>query len=69
MKILGIIVIIFGIADLGLSFADIDIWGQYIGVRLPDPIWSFSGAIEIAIGYGLLKLARKGKDNEAGEED
>jgi hypothetical protein len=69
MKIVGIIVIVFGIADIGISYLGGDLWGEYIGVQLPDLIWSYSGFIEVAIGYGLMKLAGKGQDEEGGKED
>ena len=69
MKIVGIIVIVFGIADIGISYLGVDLWGEYIGVELPELIWTYSGFIEVAIGYGLMKLAGKGQDEEGGKED
>ena len=68
MKILAFIIIAFGLADVGLSWVDIDVWGA-IGVTLPDAIWSYSGFIEMAIGYGLLKLSGMGKDKSSNEEE
>jgi hypothetical protein len=68
MKILAFIFIAFGLADVGLSWVDIDVWGA-IGVTLPDAIWSYSGFIEMAIGYGLLKLWGMGKDKSPTEEE
>jgi len=69
MKIVGIIIIVFGVADIGLSWVGVDVWGNYIGIQLPDLIWTVSGYIEIAIGYGLMKLGEKGQDEGNGEED
>ena len=34
MKILAFIIIAFGLADVGLSWVDIDVWGT-MGVTLP----------------------------------
>ena len=67
MKILAFIIIAFGLADVGLSWVGIDVWGT-MGVTLPDVIWSYSGFIEMAIGYGLLKLWRMGEDKETTEK-
>ena len=67
MKYLGYALIAFGIADFGLSFADIDLWGGVIGVQLPEVIWTYSGMIEAGIGYGLVNLAGRGSVEEAEE--
>ena len=68
MKYLGFVLIAFGIADFGLSYAGTDLWGGVIGVQLPDAIWQYSGMIEVAIGYGILKLAGGSEEEEATEE-
>ncbi len=59
MKILGVIFVAFGLLDLIGSFSDLDVWGEWIGVDLPDVIWSYSAYIEIAIGYMLFKVGGK----------
>ncbi|MBL4790484.1 MAG: hypothetical protein JKY60_16065 [Kordiimonadaceae bacterium] len=64
MKYLGYILIAWGVADFGLSFMEIDLWGE-IGIILPDAIWSYSAYIAIAIGYALVKFDNK---NESPEE-
>ena len=61
MKYLGYALIAFGLADFGLSYADVDLWGEVIGVQLPEVIWQYSGIIEAAIGYGLVSLAGRGE--------
>ena len=53
MKIVGILIIIFGVVDLVGSFAGFDLWGT-IGVQLPDLLWKYSAYIEIAVGYGVM---------------
>lgn len=55
MKIVGILMILFGIVDLIGSFAGFDLWGT-IGIELPEVIWQYSAYIEIAIGYGIMNF-------------
>lgn len=55
MKIVGILIILFGIVDLIGSFTGFDLWGT-IGIALPDIIWQYSAYIEIAIGYGVMSF-------------
>ena len=62
LKILGIIVIIFGVADLIGSYTGYDLWTDYIKVDLPDTLWQFSHYIEIAIGAVIFKLGTLGDD-------
>ncbi len=56
MKYLGYALIVWGIADFGLSYAGTDVWADWFGIQLPEAIWRFSGMIAIALGYGALKL-------------
>ena len=57
MKILGVIIIAFGLVDLIGSYMSFDLWDGFIGVQLPDLLWQYSSYIEIAIGYLVIKLA------------
>ena len=68
MKYLGMLIIAFGLVDLGGSFADFDLWGT-IGVQLPDALWTYSSYIEVALGYGVMSLAGKSTDQESDLED
>ena len=63
-KIVGIIVIVYGIADIAFSFIPQTVLfiSAFLEAKLPDLIWRYSGFIEVAIGYGLMKLAGKGQD-------
>jgi len=56
MKIVGGILIAFGLVDMIGSFTGLDVWSEWIGVNLPDVIWSWSAYIEIVLGYFLIKL-------------
>ena len=62
MKILGIILIVFGLVDLIGSYTGFDLWGT-IGIQLPELLWQYSSWIEIAIGYVLFTIGSKGKDD------
>lgn len=64
MKIVGILIILFGVVDLIGSFAGFDLWGT-IGVQLPDIIWKYSAYIEIAIGYGVMSLFGSDKEESS----
>lgn len=63
MKIVGILIILFGIVDLIGSFTGFDLWGT-IGIELPELIWRYSAYIEIAIGYGVMNFLG-GNDQES----
>ena len=55
-KIIGGLLVAFGLVDMIGSFTGLDVWGEWIGVELPEVIWSFTAYIEMGIGYLLLKL-------------
>lgn len=57
MIVIGGLLILFGLIDLIGSFTGLDVWGEWIGIDLPDIIWRFSAWIEIGIGWLLIKFA------------
>ena len=59
LKIIGILLIVFGLVDLIGSFAGFDLWGT-IGIHLPDLLWKYSSYIEMIAGYGLMQLGSSG---------
>ena len=63
MKIVGILIILFGVVDFIGSYAGFDLWG-IIGVPLPDIVWQYSAYIEMLIGYGIMSLGGGGDDEE-----
>ena len=70
MKILGIVIIAFGLVDLVGSYIDFDLWGGFLGVQLPDIVWKYSSFIEIGLGYFIMTLAPKNKnETEPTESD
>jgi hypothetical protein len=68
MKIAGIIIIAFGLADLIGSYTDFDLWGGFIGVDLPEVLWKYSSYIEIALGYFLMNMGSKDAETDAAVE-
>lgn len=64
MKYLGYVLVLFGFADFGLSYMGTDLWGEIIGVQLPEAIWQYSGMIEAATGFGIVGLANRGGEDD-----
>ena len=56
LRIIGGILVIFGLVDLIGSFAGLDVWTDWLNINLPEAIWSFTAYIELALGYFLFKL-------------
>jgi len=56
MKIVGIMLVIWGFADLGLSWLGTDLYAQ-IGVELSDGIFPYTHWIAMAVGYGIYSIA------------
>ena len=49
IKIIGIFLLAIGLIDLLGTYADFDLWGEFIGVKLPDILWQYSAFIEIGL--------------------
>lgn len=65
MKIVGGLFIAFGALDIIGSFTGFDVWGDWIGVELPEAIWSFTAYVELGIGFLLLKLGSRSDEEPA----
>ena len=65
-KIVGILLIVFGLVDLIGSFLGFDLWGT-IGIQSPEIVWRYSSYIEIVAGYVIMNLGGS-DDDEAAEE-
>jgi hypothetical protein len=55
MKIIGIILIIWGIADFALSWMETDLYFE-IGIMLPDIIYPFTAWIAMGIGFAIFSM-------------
>ena len=56
LKIIGALLVVFGVVDLAGSFAGFDLWGT-LGVTLPELLWKYSAYLEIGAGALLFNLA------------
>lgn len=63
LKIIGALIFIVGIVDVGGSFMDFDLWGK-MGIQLPDILWKYSGYIELIIGGFLFNLGSGESEEE-----
>lgn len=57
-KYIGWLIILWGLADLAVSWADIDLWAQ-VGVYVPDSIYPYTHYIAFAIGGAFLMIQEK----------
>jgi hypothetical protein len=62
MRIIGLLLIIFGIADFALSWIEIDVWYDWFGISLPSWLYYFSALIEVTIGTALMNSGEKQSD-------
>ena len=58
LKIIGGIIIAWGVLDFGLSWMGTDLYGE-IGIIIPEPIWNYTSYIAGIIGVGLIALGNK----------
>ena len=63
MKIVGIILIVWGFADLGLSWAGTDLYRE-IGIELSEGIYPFTHWIAMGIGYAIYSIGKSGDEEE-----
>ncbi len=61
-KILGSIVVLWGIADLIIGLQGGDLWAQ-VGITLPAIVWSYSHYIAIIGGVFIFSLGGGGKED------
>ena len=61
LKIVGGLLIAFGLVDLIGSYTDFDVWTK-LGIELPTLLWQFSAYIEIGLGYFLIRLGSGGSE-------
>jgi len=58
IKIIGYILILWGIADLGLSYLGTDIWWNFFGIDLEGIYYSYSFLPPIIIGALLTQISK-----------
>lgn len=62
--IVGGILFLFGLADFISSYAGTDLWGEIIGIQLPEIIWKFSAYAEMLIGYLLFNAGMNTSEDD-----
>lgn len=68
LKYLGYVLIAWGVLDFGMSYMGTDVWMDWLGVALPEAIWTYSGIIAIVLGSGAIKLSQSADvETEAAE--
>jgi hypothetical protein len=57
MKIIGILLILLGVADFGLSYVGTDLYFE-VGIQLPEWLYQWTPMIAGGIGYAILSIAK-----------
>ncbi|MBI15844.1 MAG: hypothetical protein CL782_06355 [Chloroflexi bacterium] len=57
MKIIGILFVLWGIADFGLSWAGVDLYNE-IGITVSDELWPFTHWIAGGIGAAIYAIGK-----------
>lgn len=67
LKVLGAALIAWGLVDLLMSFNGTDVWGEWLGVQLPELLYKFSHYAAILAGAALWGLGSRGGEADADE--
>jgi hypothetical protein len=67
LKIIGGLMIAWGLLDFGLSWVSTDLYGE-IGIKLSESIYPYTAYIAGFVGYGVYYLGSK-MSEDTGEED
>ena len=63
MKIIGVIVILWSFADLGLSLLGTDLY-WVIGINLPDWLYPWTAWIALGIGFAIFSIGKEEEEEE-----
>ena len=66
-KILGALLVIWGLADLGLSYAGTDLWMDALGIQLEGVVYQYSAWAAMVIGAVVWSLGSSAADEEEDE--
>jgi hypothetical protein len=50
-QVIGYLLILWGVADFGLSYAGVDLWYSVLGINLEGAVYQYSGMAAIIIGW------------------
>lgn len=59
MSVIGAILVLWGLADFGLSWMEIDIYYEVFNYYVPDEIYPFTAWIAMIIGGILYQVGKK----------
>jgi len=65
LKIIAILIFLWGIADLVLSFLDFDLYSE-IGINVPEWLWTWTAFIAIGLGAFIFTI---GEDEDEDEDE
>jgi hypothetical protein len=68
MKIVGLLLVLFGITDFALSWLGTDVWYEWFGIQLPGFLYFFSAIIAVSIGSAMMRSGRGASDDSADSE-
>lgn len=68
MKLVGMLLVIFGLADAGLRLFDVFVWDE-IGIRLPDELAPWTPFPELLLGYLMIKFGTSSDDDPGSRPD
>jgi len=66
MRLIGLLLVIFGITDFAMSWMGTDVWADWLGIQLPEWLYYFTAIIEVAIGSAMMRM---GGNNANGSTD
>ena len=67
LKVIGVLIIAWGVLDFGLSWIDTDLYGE-IGINLSEFIYPYTAYIAGIIGWGVYALGNKMSEDESVED-
>ncbi|MDH4319095.1 MAG: hypothetical protein OEV64_11935 [Desulfobulbaceae bacterium] len=61
---IGVILCAVGAVDFIGSFVGFDLWGEKIGITLPEILWKYSAYLEFIAGYFAFKVGMAMNDSD-----
>lgn len=66
-KIIGGLLVAWGVADVGGSWMGIDVWADWLGVQLEGVFYQFSGWAALIIGFFVFNFGSSDDEDTAEE--
>jgi len=68
LKIIGGLLIAWGVLDYALSWMGTDLYAE-IGITIPDAIWAYTAYIVGGIGFALFAAGQKNDGTETEDDE